>query len=92
MSAASIPEEDRPNNAPFVLGCIRAVVSLALLVDSFVITVTKHAEKSTDEESQSLLPKPADGAGTQNGNAGYGSIEQAGSGDEEEEAPTDKDK
>lgn len=90
-SAASIPEKDRTSDAPFVLGCTRALISLILLVDSFIITVTKHAEKSTDEESQSLLPKPADGAATQNGSAGYGAIEQTTS-DDEEETPTDKDK
>lgn len=91
MSAASIPSEKRSGNAPFVLACIRVIVSLVLLIDGFVITVTKHAEKSTDEENQSLLPKPANGAATQNGNAGYGSIEQS-TPDDEEEAPVDKDK
>ncbi|KAJ4407948.1 hypothetical protein N0V91_003614 [Didymella pomorum] len=91
MSAASIPQEDRANNAPLVLDCIRVLVSLIVLLDSFVITLTKHAEKSTDEESQSLLPKPANGAATQNGSAGYGSIEQTAS-DDEEESPKDRDK
>ena len=91
ISAASIPEEDRSSNFPFVLACIRVAASLLLLVDSFVIVVTKHAEKSTDEENQSLLPKPANGAATQNGNAGYGAIEQTAS-DDDEETPKDKDK
>ncbi|UPX20386.1 uncharacterized protein EKO05_0010619 [Ascochyta rabiei] len=91
MSAASIPEKDRSGNLPFVLGCIRGLVSLFLLLDSFVITLTRHADKSIDEESQPLLPETADSAAAQNGSAGYGTVEQIPS-DDEEETPKDKDK
>lgn len=89
---ASLPSGDRSGNASFVLGCIRAIASLVLLVDSFAVTVTKHVEKSTDEENQSLLPKPANGAAAQNGHAGYGSIPQTNPEDTDEETPADNDK
>jgi ABC-type transport system involved in Fe-S cluster assembly fused permease/ATPase subunit len=92
MGAASLPKERRSSNSPFVIGCIRAALSLILLIDSFVITVTKHVEKSSDEESQSLLPKPANGAAAQNGSAGYGTIPQTTPDDEEETPAVDKDK
>lgn len=91
ITAFSIPVEDRQQDVPFVIGCIRALASLLLLLDGFVILITKHVERSTDEERQSLLGKPADGAATANGNGTYGAIAQAPANDEEAE-PTDRDK
>jgi hypothetical protein len=55
ITAFSIPETSRQKNAPFVIDCVRAIASLVLLLDAFVILVTKQAEISTDEERQSLL-------------------------------------
>jgi ABC-type transport system involved in Fe-S cluster assembly fused permease/ATPase subunit len=94
MSAATIPGPERSADVGFVIACLRAALSLLLLLDAFVITVTnysKNAEKGSDEESQSLLGKPANGAAAQNGAQGYGAIPETPSG-EEEETPKDRDK
>jgi ABC-type transport system involved in Fe-S cluster assembly fused permease/ATPase subunit len=92
MTAFSIPTEDRQKNAPFVIECIRAVVSLLLLLDAFVVLITKQAEVSTDEERQSLLGKQANGSVNQNGNGTYGTITPETSSDDEEAPPKDDDK
>jgi hypothetical protein len=88
----SIPTEDRQKNAPFVIESIRAVLSLLLLLDAFVILVTKQAEVSTDEECQSLLVKQANSPPIQNGNRSYGAITPDTSSHSEETAPNDDDK
>jgi ABC-type transport system involved in Fe-S cluster assembly fused permease/ATPase subunit len=92
MTAFSIPTETRQKNAPFIIECIRAVASLFLLLDAFVILITKHAEVSTDEERQSLLGKQANGSANQNGNGTYGAIAQDASSVDEESVPKDDDK
>ncbi|KAF1938931.1 hypothetical protein EJ02DRAFT_425294 [Clathrospora elynae] len=92
IGAFSIPTEDRPKDVPFVIDSTRALASLLLLLDGFVILVTKQAEASTDEERQSLLGKPATASANQNGNGTYGAIAQESSSDDEEAAPTDDDK
>ncbi|KAE8831440.1 hypothetical protein HRS9122_09030 [Pyrenophora teres f. teres] len=55
VAAFSTFPEDRRRNLPFIVGCVRAAISLLLLLDAFVLLVTKQAEDSTDEERQSLL-------------------------------------
>jgi ABC-type transport system involved in Fe-S cluster assembly fused permease/ATPase subunit len=92
ITAFSIPETSRQKNAPFVIDCVRAIASLVLLLDAFVILVTKQAEISTDEERQSLLGKQANTAATPKGNAGYGTIPTESASDGEEAAPKDDDK
>jgi ABC-type transport system involved in Fe-S cluster assembly fused permease/ATPase subunit len=92
MTAFSIPTEDRQKNTPFIIECIRAVVSLLLLLDAFVVLVTRQAEVSTDEERQSLLGKQANGSVNQNGNGTYGAITPETSSDDEEAPPKDDDK
>ncbi|KAF1831639.1 hypothetical protein BDW02DRAFT_42073 [Decorospora gaudefroyi] len=89
VSAFSIPANDRQKNVPFVIEFIRAFASLFLLLDAFVVLVTKQVETSTDEERQSLLGKPTDGSATQNFNGTYGAISQDTSSDDEEAAPKD---
>ncbi|KAF1850190.1 uncharacterized protein K460DRAFT_271562 [Cucurbitaria berberidis CBS 394.84] len=93
MSAFSIPVEARSSNVPFVIDCIRALASLLLMLDGFVILITKHAEKekSSDEERQSLLGKQTNGSATQPDTSTYGAIAQEVSSDHEAE-PTDSDK
>ncbi len=93
MGAFSVPPEGRPTAVPFVLNGIRAVASLLLMVDAFAILITKHVQKeaSSDEERQSLLPKPTDSSASQNGNENYGAIPDTSSDDDEAE-PTDMDK
>lgn len=91
----SIQPHDQSSDVPFVIDCIRAVASLVMLLDGFVILITKHTEQeqSSDEERQSLLGKQ-NGNGTTAGTAGYGSIPQEEStttSDDDEEA-TDHDK
>ncbi|KAF2848655.1 ATP-binding cassette-type vacuolar membrane transporter-like protein Hmt1 [Plenodomus tracheiphilus IPT5] len=85
MSAFSVPAKDRQKNVPLVIDCIRAIASLLLLLDGFVVLITKHAEPSTDEERQPLLGNSANGAATQNG---YGAIPVS----EEEPEARDTDK
>ncbi|KAI8931730.1 hypothetical protein NX059_011373 [Plenodomus lindquistii] len=83
MSAFSAPAQDRQKNVPLVIDCVRAFASLPLLLDGFVILITNHVEPSTDEERQSLLAKPANGAATQNS---YGAIPQEPASEDEPEA------
>lgn len=90
MSAFSIPASDRKKNAPLIIEGIRALVSLLLLLDAFIILVIKNAEASTDEERQSLLSKPTNGSANQNGDGGYGAISQVPP-SEDEEAVSSKD-
>ncbi|CAN9233419.1 unnamed protein product [Alternaria alternata] len=75
-----------------VLYYFRLIASLILLLDAFVILVTKQAEISTDEERQSSLGKQANGSATANGNAGYGTIPTESASDDEEATPKDEDK
>jgi ABC-type transport system involved in Fe-S cluster assembly fused permease/ATPase subunit len=93
ITAFSIPEKNRQKNVPFVIDCTRALASLLLLLDAFVILVTKQAEVSTDEERQSLLGKQANGSATPDSNVGYGTIPTESSSDDgEERPPKDDDK
>ena len=66
----------RQNHPPLLNSCLRAFVSLLLLIDSFVILVTKQAEACTDEESQSLLGKQANGSPGASINRSYGGVPQ----------------
>jgi ABC-type multidrug transport system fused ATPase/permease subunit len=59
MAAFSIPAEYRQKNAPVVIEGVRAILSLLLLLNAFVILVTKQAEVCTDEERQALLGNQA---------------------------------
>jgi hypothetical protein len=59
MAAFSIPAEYRQKNASVVIEGVRAIVSLLLLLNAFVILVTKQAEVGTDEERQALLGNQA---------------------------------
>lgn len=88
ISAFSIPGEDKRRNAAFVLSCIRAIASLCLMVDAFAILISKHTEKSSDEERQSLL-----GSNSSNGTvaATYGTVPAA-KPDGEEVEHVDRDK
>ncbi|KAH9859261.1 hypothetical protein J1614_012209 [Plenodomus biglobosus] len=83
MSSYSTKMHHRQNNALLVIDCIRALASLLLLLDGFVILISKHVEPSPDEERQSLLGKPANGAAIQNG---YGAIRQESVSENEPEA------
>ena len=92
MTAFSTPTEERQKSAPLILHCIRAFVSLLLMLDGFAILITKHAAESTDEERQSLLGKQANGSTNTNCAPTYGAIAQETPNDEEEETPKDRDK
>jgi ABC-type transport system involved in Fe-S cluster assembly fused permease/ATPase subunit len=85
MTAFYIPTEDRQKNTPFIIECIRAVVSLLLLLDAFVVLVTRQAEVSTDEERQSLLGKQANGSVNQDGNGTHGAITPETSSDDDKD-------
>ncbi|KAH9879686.1 hypothetical protein IAQ61_001505 [Plenodomus lingam] len=88
MSTFTAPGEDGQRHVPFVISCIRTLASLVLLLDAFAILITKHVELSLDEERQSLLGKPANGAAALNG---YGAISQVPVSEDEPEA-RDRDK
>ncbi|KAL6709915.1 hypothetical protein ACN47E_000700 [Coniothyrium glycines] len=92
MTGFSTPVGESRSSLPLVIGCIRALTSLLLMLDGFAMLIVKHVEKSSDEERQSLLAKPSDGATNANGNASYGSIPQDASSDDDEETPKDRDK
>jgi hypothetical protein len=94
ISGFSIPADEIQHDVSFVISCMRAVVSLFLLVDAFAILITKHMEQGSDEERQSLLNKPANGSANGTTVTDYGLIPQAApSGDEEgETGHTDRDK
>jgi ABC-type transport system involved in Fe-S cluster assembly fused permease/ATPase subunit len=86
------PEQVRQAYPPVVISCIRAFASLLLLVDAFVVLVTKQAEVSTDEERQSLLGKQADGSPRPSANISYGAIPSGESSDDEDAPPEEDDK
>lgn len=95
----SLPLDDRYSNIPLSITAARAFASFLLLIDSFLILVSKKGEKGKDEE-QPLLGAQANGAATANGSAtangtaGYGSIEQTPTDGSEtdDETPTAQDK
>ncbi|KAF2026558.1 P-loop containing nucleoside triphosphate hydrolase protein [Setomelanomma holmii] len=61
------------------------------MVDAFAILITKHTEKSSDEERQSLLSKQTNGSANTTNDASYGTIPDAVP-DEEESEHIDRDK
>ncbi|KAF2825284.1 P-loop containing nucleoside triphosphate hydrolase protein [Ophiobolus disseminans] len=61
------------------------------MVDAFAILISKHTERSSDEERQSLLTKPANGSTTTTATPGYGAIPSDTPADEETEH-ADRDK
>lgn len=77
----SLPLDDRYNNIPLSISAARAFVSLVLLINAFLILVSKKSHKGTDEEEQSLLGSQRDGSDSDNGSiashgpGGYGSFE-----------------
>jgi ABC-type transport system involved in Fe-S cluster assembly fused permease/ATPase subunit len=83
IGAFSLPIDEQRKDVTFVTSCIRALASLLLMVDAFAILISKHTEKSSDEERQSLLAKPANGSASNATTPGYGAIPQ--------EAPADDD-
>jgi len=91
ISAFSLPVEEEKRDVALVISYIRAFVSLLLMIDAFAILITKHTEKSADEERQSLLAKPANGSANGTATPGYGTIPQD-TPDDEEVAHTDRDK
>ncbi|CAI6331934.1 unnamed protein product [Periconia digitata] len=82
----ALSQDDRWSNVPFSLSTFRAVASLVLLIDGFVILIKKVAEKGTKDEEQSLLGAQPTDSTAPNGNSTteYGSIDQANSDDEDE--------
>jgi hypothetical protein len=73
LRGLSLPTQDVYSSVPLSFSCLRAFASLGLLVNGFFILISRQTEKSTDEEGQSLLGKPA------NGTAGYGTTESSSS-------------
>ncbi|KAH8723005.1 hypothetical protein GQ44DRAFT_711194 [Phaeosphaeriaceae sp. PMI808] len=74
ITGFSIPAGEAHQNAGFITSCIRSLASLLLMIDAFVILITKHEETSEDEETQSLLGKPADGSTAGASTGGYGTV------------------
>jgi len=92
VTAFSTPPEDRKRNLPLIVGCARAAISLLLLLDAFVLLVTKQAEASTDEERQSLLGEESNeqarNSVTKSSNTSYGAISPM---DSDDDMDTDDD-
>jgi ABC-type transport system involved in Fe-S cluster assembly fused permease/ATPase subunit len=55
VNAFTISPDERQQDVAFVISCVRAFASVVLMIDAFAIFITKHVEKSTDEERQPLL-------------------------------------
>jgi ABC-type transport system involved in Fe-S cluster assembly fused permease/ATPase subunit len=91
LNGLSLSPHDRLGNIPLCLNSVRAAAALGLLVEGFLILINGRGEKGTDEEGQSLLPKPANGTAILPNGEGYGSIEQETPADGEEEIE-DRDK
>jgi ABC-type transport system involved in Fe-S cluster assembly fused permease/ATPase subunit len=71
----SFPTGEKGQTLQFLVNCIRATASLLLLLDSFVIFITKHMEPSADEERQPLLgATPANGAAIVAATTTYGAV------------------
>lgn len=85
-------QQVRQKHPPLLISCTRAFISLLLLVDSFVILVTKQAESSTDEERQSLLGKQIGRSSAASIHSGYGAIPNNDSSDDEDGSSEDDDK
>ena len=95
VTAFATPPEYRKRDVPFVVGCARAAISLLLLLDAFVLLVTKQAETSTDEERQTLLGAESNGqtatAAPKSSNSSYGAILPIDSDDDEMSSDDDAD-
>ncbi|KAF2194175.1 hypothetical protein K469DRAFT_689218 [Zopfia rhizophila CBS 207.26] len=77
LGGVSLSTNDRFGNIPLSLSSLRAIISLGLVIDGFLIFRRNRDEKHTDEEGQSLLGKPVNGSAiTPNGDTGYGAINQ----------------
>jgi hypothetical protein len=71
----SFPTGEKGQTLESVVNCIRAAVSLFLLLDSFAILITKHMEPRADEERQPLLgATPANGAVIVAATTTYGAV------------------
>ncbi|KAJ4298886.1 hypothetical protein N0V90_004129 [Kalmusia sp. IMI 367209] len=95
LGGLSLPLDDGYSNIPLSISAARALTTLILVIDAFLILVLKKGEKGTDEEGQSLLGEThANGSAIASRTAEYGSIEQTASDDDDgdDEAPAAHDK
>jgi hypothetical protein len=74
LGGLAVPSDQKDHTIPLVFHSIRAIASLLLLLDGFLILIRKRGDNGSDEEGQSLLGKQTNGHPVQNGNLGYGSI------------------
>jgi ABC-type transport system involved in Fe-S cluster assembly fused permease/ATPase subunit len=95
ISAFNLPAEERSHNVAFVISCIRAIAALFLMIDAFIILISKHTARGQDEERQPLLGNNSSAAPN---TADYGAIPAAESspgdeaGEDEEEGYSDHNK
>lgn len=93
LNGLSLSPDDRLDNIPLCLNSVRAVAALGLFVEGFLLLIKGRGEKGTDEEGQSLIPKPANGTAILPNGNGYGAIEQETPAEAaEEEEAEDRDK
>ena len=78
ITISTVPEPFSEKYPPFIISCVRALVSLLLLVNAFVVLVTKQTEVSTDEERQPLLNKSTDSLSGASSHVEYGAIPSGG--------------
>jgi len=83
---SSVPTEHGQKHVPLLLHGLRALASLLLLLDGFLIILATRGEPSTDEERQSLLRVPAAAAPAQ---PRYGAIVQDPRGDDDDDDDDD---
>ncbi|KAJ5042642.1 hypothetical protein J3E74DRAFT_448405 [Bipolaris maydis] len=72
ITISTVPELFSEKSPPLIISCVRVLVSLLLLLDAFVVFVTKRTKVSTDEERQLLLNKSTDSS-----HMDYGAIPSA---------------
>lgn len=96
ITISTVPESFAEKYLPLIISCVRALVSLLLLVDAFVVLVTKQTEVSTDER-RSLLNKSTDSLSGASSCVDYGAIPPGGdfggdSSNDENSPPEEDDK
>ncbi|EUC27158.1 hypothetical protein COCCADRAFT_31288 [Bipolaris zeicola 26-R-13] len=86
ITISTVPEPFSEKYPPLIINCVRALVSLLLLLDAFVVLVTKQTKVSTDSERQSLLNKS-----TNSSHMDYSAIPFDGDSSDDEDALPDED-
>ncbi|ORY03739.1 hypothetical protein BCR34DRAFT_605114 [Clohesyomyces aquaticus] len=75
LTGVTLSIKHRYNNIPLSLSALRALFSIGLTIDGFLILIHQRVEAGTDEEHQSLLRAEASETPSQNGGPKYRTID-----------------